>query len=117
MGVLSHFSRVRLFVNPWTVADQAPLSMGFSRQEYGSGLPFLTPGDLPHPGIEPRSLSSHALAGRFFTTSTWEALPNSVLSNRMNSFPGAPPEPLAKVPRWQFWEEVGLSNLASPVAS
>ena len=42
-------------VTPWTVGHQAPLSMGFSRQEYWSGLPFPTPGDLPNPGIEPRS--------------------------------------------------------------
>ena len=48
-------SRVRLFVTPWTVAHQAPPSMGFSRQEYWSGLPFPSPGDLPNPGIEPRS--------------------------------------------------------------
>ena len=47
--------RVRLFVTPWTVAPQAPPSMGFSRQEHWSGLPFPSPGDLPHPGIEPRS--------------------------------------------------------------
>ena len=45
-------SHVRLFVTPWTVAHQAPLSMGFSRQEYWSGLPFPSPGDLPNPGIE-----------------------------------------------------------------
>ena len=48
-------SRVRLFVTPWTVAYQALQSMGFSRQEYWSGLPFPSPGDLPDPGIEPRS--------------------------------------------------------------
>ena len=48
-------SRVRLFANLWTVAQQAPQSMGFSRQEYWSGLPFPSPGDLPDPGIEPRS--------------------------------------------------------------
>ena len=48
-------SGVRLFVIPWTVARQAPLFMGFSRQEYWSGLPFPSPGDLPDPGIEPRS--------------------------------------------------------------
>ena len=46
-------SRVRLFATPWTVAYQAPPSMGFSRQEYWSGLPFPFPGDLPDPGIEP----------------------------------------------------------------
>ena len=53
-----------LFATPWTVARQAPLSMGFSRQEYWSGLPFPPPGDLPNPGIEP---TSPALQ-RVFTT-------------------------------------------------
>ena len=48
-------SRVRLLATPWTVAYQAPPSMGFSRQEYRSGLPFPSPGDLPDPGIEPTS--------------------------------------------------------------
>ena len=52
-------------MTPWTIVHQAPLSMGFSRQEYWSGLPFLSPGDLPKPGIKP---VSPALAGRFFTT-------------------------------------------------
>ena len=58
------------------VAHQAPLYMGFSRQEYWSGLPFPPPEDLPDPGIEPRSLMSSALAGGFFftTSTTWEAL-------------------------------------------
>ena len=60
--------------DPWTIARQAPLSMGFFRQENRSGLPFAAPGDLPNPGIEPTSLISPALAGRFFTTSVpWEA--------------------------------------------
>ena len=62
------FSRVWLFVTPWTVALQAPLSMEFSRREYWSGLPFPSPGDLPDPGIKPTSLVSPALADRFFTT-------------------------------------------------
>ena len=53
-------SRVRLFANPWTVAYKASLSMGFSRPEYGSGLLFPSPGDLPDPGIEPRSLPLQA---------------------------------------------------------
>ena len=53
-------SRVRLFATPWTVAYQASPSMGFSRQEYWSGLPFPSPGDLPNPGIEPRSLELEA---------------------------------------------------------
>ena len=48
-------SHVQLFATPWTVAYQAPQSMEFSRQEYWSGLPFPSPGDLPNPGIEPRS--------------------------------------------------------------
>ena len=52
------------FATAWTVAHQAPLSMGFSRQEYGTGLPSPSPGGLPDPGTEPGSL---ALAGRFFT--------------------------------------------------
>ena len=71
--VLSCFSRVRLFATLWTVAHEAPLTMGFSRQEYWSGLPCCPPGDLPNPGIKPMSLASSALAGVFFTTSaTWE---------------------------------------------
>ena len=52
---VNSLNRVQLFVTPWTVAHQAPLSVGFSRQEYWSGLPFLSPGNLPDPGIEPRS--------------------------------------------------------------
>ena len=73
--MLGHFSCVQLFVSPWTVACQAPLSMGFSRQRYQNGLPFLPPGDPPDPVIEPTSFMSLALAGGFFTTSTtWEAL-------------------------------------------
>ena len=72
--MLSCFSRVQLFATPWTVALQAPLSMRFSKQEYWSGLPFPTPGDLPDPGIEPTPLMFPALAGRFSTANaTWEA--------------------------------------------
>jgi len=67
--VLSWFSCVLLFATPWIVAGQAPLSMGFFRQEYWSGLPCPLPGDLPHPGMEPASLTFPALAGGFFTTS------------------------------------------------
>ena len=69
----SHFSHVRLSETLWTVACQAPLSMGFSRQEYWSELPYPPPGDLPKPGTEPMSFMFPALAGRFFTTrTTWE---------------------------------------------
>ena len=65
-------SHVQLFVTPWIVACQAPLSIEFSKQEYWGGFP--PPGDLPDPGIKPMSLMSSALAGGFFTTSTtWEA--------------------------------------------
>ena len=67
-------SRVQLFATLWTVAHQAPLSMGFSCHDYWCGLLFPPPGDLPNTGIEPLSLVSPALAGGFFTTSaTWEA--------------------------------------------
>ena len=55
----------RLFATTWTVACQAPLFMGFSRQEYWCGLPCLAPGDLPNPGIKPMSHTSPALAGGF----------------------------------------------------
>ena len=58
------FSHVQFFATPWTVAHQAPLSMGFSRQEYWSRLPFPPPGDLPNPGIKS---TSPILAGGFFT--------------------------------------------------
>ena len=61
--------RVRLCVTPWTIAFQAPLSMGFSRQEYWSGLPFPTPREFPDSGIKSVSVASPALAGGFFTTS------------------------------------------------
>ena len=72
--VLSCFSCVQLCETLRTAACQAPLSMGFSRREYYSGLPCPPPGDLPEPGMEPESLMSPALAGRFFTASTtWEA--------------------------------------------
>ena len=64
-NVLSHFSCVQLFVTLWTVACQAPLSLGFPRQDYWSRLSFPPPGDLPDPGIEPMS---PALSGGFFTT-------------------------------------------------
>ena len=61
-------SGILAWKTPWTVAYQAPLSREFSRQEYWSRLPFPTPGDLPDPGIEPKSLASPALAGKFCIT-------------------------------------------------
>ena len=66
--LLSRFSRVRLFATLGMAAHQAPPSLGFSRQEHWSGLPFPSLEDLPDPGIEPTSLVSPALAGGFFTT-------------------------------------------------
>ena len=67
-------SHDQLFVTPWTAARQAPLFMGFSRQEYWSGLPFPPPGDLPDPGTEPKYLGSPVLVVGFFTNHvTWEA--------------------------------------------
>ena len=80
--MLSHFSHTQLFATPWTVAPQAPLSMGVSRQEYWSGLPFPSPGDLPNSGIELTSPMAPALAGRFFTTEP----------------PGKPPYSMCPVP-------------------
>ena len=107
LAVLNRFSHVQLSVTLRTITFQVPLSMGFSRQEDCSELPVLSPGVLPHPGIEPASLTSLVLAGGrgwgFFTTSaTWEALIPSVqfssvtqscptLCNPMNrSTPGLP---------------------------
>ena len=73
--MLSHFGHIWLFATLWTIARQAPLSLGFSRQEYWSGLPPCPPpGGLPDPGIKPVSLMFPAQAGRLFTThTTWEA--------------------------------------------
>ena len=72
--IVKSLIRVQLFAALWTVACQAPLSKGLSRKEYWNGLPCPPPGDLLAPGIKPSSLTSPALAGRFFTISTtWEA--------------------------------------------
>ena len=79
----SCFSHVQLFVTLWTAAHQPPQSMGFSRQEYWSGLPCPPPGGILDPGIEPASLRSPALSGRFFTTSVpWE-VHSLVLTNTL----------------------------------
>ena len=69
--LLSCFSRVQLFATPWTAAHQAPPSMGFSRQEYWSGLPFPSPRDLSHPGIKPRSPTLQADALPWATREAW----------------------------------------------
>ena len=67
--LLSHFGPVQFFATVWTVAHQAPLSLGFPTQEHWSGLPFPSAGHLPDPGIKPLSLKSLALSGGFFSTS------------------------------------------------
>ena len=72
---MKSLSHVRLFATPWTVAYQAPLSMGFSRQEYWSGLPFPSPGDLPNPGIKPGSPALQT-----------DALPSEPLGELTNTF-------------------------------
>jgi len=73
MCMRSHFSCVWFFVTPWTIDLQGLLSMGFSRQEYWSGLPCPPIGDLHNPGIEPTSGTSPTLAGKFFIiNATWE---------------------------------------------
>ena len=82
---LSHFSRILLFATPWTVAPQAPLSMGFSRQEYWSGLPCPPPGDLPNPGIEP---TSPALKADSLPSGHWGS-PNTPTTAKVKS-PTAP---------------------------
>ena len=66
--LLNRFSHVQLFVTPWTIAPQAPLSIGFTRQECFSGLSCLPPGDLPNPRIEPRSPASPALQADSLST-------------------------------------------------
>jgi len=72
--MLSKLQLCRLFATLWTVASQAALSMGFSRQEYWSGLPWPSPRDIPNPGTEPMSLTFPILAGGFFITNTiWKA--------------------------------------------
>ena len=82
--MLRRFSHVQLFATLWIVAHQDPLSMGFSRQEYWSGLPCPPPGDLPDLGIKPTSLMSPALASRLFTTSTtWEVPFSAILQHKI----------------------------------
>ena len=84
--LISCFSCVWLFATLWTIIRQAPLSIGFSRQEYWSGLPCPRPGDLPDPGIKPMSLTSPALAGGFFTIrATWGT---PLYCPHLLSFPG-----------------------------
>ena len=83
--------------DPVDLARQAPLSMGFSRQDYWSGLPCPPPGNLSYPGVKPESLMSPALAGGFFTTSdTWEAQPISLVSL-------SAPKLSSPISHWAVW--------------
>ena len=92
--LLSHFIPVWLFVTLWTVARQAPLSTGFSRQEYWSGFPGPPPGNLPDPGMGTASLISPAFVCRFFNTSaTWEVF-DCVDYDRL----------------WKILKEIGVSD-------
>ena len=83
---MKSLSRVRLFATLWTVAHKAPPSMGFSRQEYWSGLLFASPGDLPDPGIEPRSPSLQA-----------DSLLSEHLSNWAKTHTGVRAPPLSRL--------------------
>ena len=116
---LSRFHHVQLFVTFWIVACQAAVSMGFTKQEYWSGLPCPAPGDLPGPGIEPVSLISPALAGRFFTTSTtWEAAATAAkslqscptLCNPIDGSPPGSPVPGILQARTPEWVAISSSN-------
>ena len=90
MCMLSWVSHAWLSETLWIVACQAPPSVGLSRQKYWSGLPFPSPGDLPHAGMKPGSLEPPEMAGRFFTThATWEAL----IAPHIINFSQVPPPP------------------------
>ena len=82
----SRFSHVQLFVTPWTVACQAPLPMEFSRQEYWSGLPFLSPGDLPDPAIEPTSPLAPALQADSLPLSHWGSPSHHLTNDHLHTF-------------------------------
>ena len=85
-AVIQSLSHIQLYATPWTVAFQAPLSMGFPRQEYRSGLPFPSPGDLPNPGIEPVLLHCRWI---LLSLSHQGSPPRKVISKRLSliSFP------------------------------
>ena len=113
MCVSSHFSCVWLFVTLWTVAHQAPLSMGFFRQEYWSGLPCPAPGDLPDQRIAPTSLMSPAVAGRFFTIAAAAAKSLQSCPTLCNSIDGSPtgsPIPGILQARTLEWVAISFSN-------
>ena len=105
VGILSHFSCVWLFVTPWTMAHHAALSMGFSRQEYWSGFPCPSPGDLPYLGIEPVSPSAPALQGDSLPLS-YQGSPVIFLVPHFTHLP-KPAESLKADTCGQSWPTVG----------
>ena len=114
--VLSHLSCVQLFATPWTVISQAPLSMGFSRQEYWSGMPYPPPGDLSNLRIKPASLMSPALAARFFTTAASAAAAAKslqwclTLCDPIDGSPPGSPVPGILQARILEWVAISFSN-------
>ena len=90
LETLCLLSHIWLFATPWTAACHGPLSIGFSRQEYWSGLPISSPGDLPNPRIKPKSFESPALTGGFFITGPCKEDPYTFISyaevNSRNSY-------------------------------
>ena len=116
--MLSCFTRVRFRATPWTAAHQAPLSTGFSRQEYWSGLLFPIPGNLPDPGKEAEFPAAPALAGRFFTTEP-PAHPNRGITSSVHVAPK--PEPCPGHEFFAAWsspegEGEGLWDSADPAS-
>ena len=87
MQLHTHAQSCLTLCDPWTIAGRAPLSMGFSRQEYWSGLPFPPQGDLPNPMIRPKSPASPSLAGGFFTTVP-PGKPSKMYKEHFFFFPG-----------------------------
>ena len=123
LAVLSRLSHIWLFVTLWTVAHQAPLSMGFSRQEYCHGFSCPPPGYLPDPVTEQATLAFLALAGRFFTTSaTWEAwdlikLKTFAQQRKLSKMKRLPSEWEKNNSRWNNWQRINLQNIQAAHAA
>ena len=104
-------SCVQLFATPWTVDHQAPPSMGFSRQEYWSGLPFPSPRDLPDPGIKPRSPTLQADALTYAAAAAAKSLQSCpTLCDPMDGSPPGSPVPEILQPRTLEWVAISFSN-------
>ena len=104
-------SRVRLFVTPWAVAYKAPLSMEFSRQEYWSGLPFPSPGDLPNSGIEPGSPTLQATREPLKAAAAAKSLQSCpTLCDPLDGSPPGSPVPGILQARTLEWVAISFSN-------